>query len=50
MTNSSSQQNSNTNTAAAQQASFCFCIPAGDTRQRPSVSLKLTDLTASFRP
>jgi hypothetical protein len=50
MTNGSTQNNSTTNAAAAQQASFCFCIPAGDTRQRRSVSLKLTDLTASFRP
>ncbi|WP_181243825.1 hypothetical protein [Chamaesiphon polymorphus] len=41
--------NSNMNASFTQQASFCFCIPAGDTRQRPSVSLQLTDLTKSFR-
>jgi hypothetical protein len=49
MTKVLTQNNSNTNAASAQQASFCFCISEGDTRQRPSVSLQLTDLTASFR-
>lgn len=41
------QANSTTtsNAGISQDASFCFCIKAGEMRQRPSVALQLSDLT-----
>jgi hypothetical protein len=51
MTNSSSTANSTTGATiySAQTASFCFCIKADDMRQRPSVTLQLSDLTTNVK-
>lgn len=49
MTNLSANAKSTTDASnySAQAASFCFCKTAGDVRQRPSVALQLSDLTAT---
>lgn len=49
MTNLSSNAKSTTDASnySAQAASFCFCKTVGDVRQRPSVTLQLSDLTVT---
>ncbi|NJR31690.1 MAG: hypothetical protein HC778_00895 [Chamaesiphon sp. CSU_1_12] len=51
MTNSSSVANSTIGSTiySAQAASFCFCIKADDLRQRPTVTLQLSDLTTNVK-
>jgi hypothetical protein len=51
MTNSFSAVNSTASSTiySAQTASFCFCIKADELRQRPSVTLQLSDLTTNVK-
>ncbi len=50
MNNLSVERHSNQSASICfvKQASICF-VKTGDARQRPSVPLQLTDLSASFR-